>query len=134
MAGYLVWLEADRLILPAAGCSPWFDEGYPFDPDQRAFGVESQVSVGSYRADFMILVRGPKGAKKIAVECDGHDFHEKTKEQAAKDKKRDRDFLLSGVHVMRFTGSEIWKDGLLCFVDVQKAVHQAAGEVGFRHA
>ena len=45
----------------------------------------------------------------IAVECDGHEFHEKTKQQAARDKARDRD---------RFTGSEIWKDPGACADEV----------------
>ena len=47
---------------------------------------------------------------KLIVECDGHDFHEKTKEQAKKDKQRDRYLITSGFYVLRFTGSEIWND------------------------
>jgi very-short-patch-repair endonuclease len=46
----------------------------------------------------------------VAIECDGHDFHEKTKEQARKDKRRDRVFLAEGLPVLRFTGSEIHRD------------------------
>ena len=44
------------------------------------------------------------------IECDGHDYHERTKEQAARDKKRDRFFASKGYKVLRFTGSEIWAD------------------------
>ena len=43
----------------------------------------------------------------IVVELDGHDFHEKTKEQAQKDKDRDRSLTRAGYKIMRFTGSEI---------------------------
>ena len=30
------------------------------------------------------------------MECDGHDFHERTKEQASSDKKRDRSLQAAG--------------------------------------
>jgi hypothetical protein len=55
----------------------------------------------------------------IAVECDGHDFHEKTKEQAAADKARDREIVAAGITVLRFTGSEIWKDAEKCAQEVE---------------
>lgn len=72
------------------------------------------VKVGSisYRIDFAIPVWDMhlhKGAF-FAIECDGHDFHEKTKEQAQRDKKRDRDITTSGMIIMRFTGSEIYRN------------------------
>ena len=51
---------------------------------------------------------------KLAVECDGHDFHEKTPEQAKRDKSRDRDLLNSGYPVMRFSGGEIHSDPRKC--------------------
>lgn len=70
-----------------------------------------QYPVGAYRLDFAVFVMGfDHSIARLAVECDGHDFHEKTKQQAAKDKKRDRDLMLAGWRVFRFTGSEIYKD------------------------
>ena len=70
-----------------------------------------------YRLDFLIMVArdlesGPFG--DIAVECDGHDFHERTKEQAKRDRKRDRDLQAMGLRVLRFTGSEIFRDAAGC--------------------
>jgi hypothetical protein len=50
----------------------------------------------------------------LAIECDGHQFHEKTPEQAKCDKNRDRNLITSGYPVMRFTGSEIYADPLRC--------------------
>lgn len=130
MAGYLVWLDAGELRLIESCHEPWFDEDYQWDDGEFAFSVQPQVSVGRYRADFMVLIRGPRGIRKIAIECDGHEFHEKTKAQAAHDKKRDRQFVLSGIQVLRFTGSEIWNDGMACFADIQQAVWKAVIEVG----
>lgn len=70
----------------------------------------------AYRLDFGIVVRGvDKSVRgRIAVECDGHDFHERTKEQAKRDRKRDRDLQAAGWRVLRFTGSEIYQDSRAC--------------------
>jgi len=71
-----------------------------------------------YRVDFLVLVGdfiyNPDACKKFVIECDGHDFHEKTKLQAAKDKQRDRHMTGAGYHIIRFTGSEIWKNPFKC--------------------
>lgn len=86
-----------------------------------------QFPIGSYKADFLLyryaldkskhnLVRLPP----IVVECDGHDFHEKTKQQAAHDRRRDRFMSIKGYHVMRFTGSEIYRDVKQCADEVDE--------------
>jgi len=70
-----------------------------------------QVRVGRYFADFVLAVRHEEhGTAYFAIECDGHDFHEKTTQQAQRDKARDRHFQTAGLHIFRFTGSEIWSD------------------------
>lgn len=50
----------------------------------------------------------------LAIECDGHDFHEKTKAQALRDKGRDRHLLSHGINTIRFVGSEIYRDPVAC--------------------
>lgn len=78
-----------------------------------------QVKIGNYRADFMLVhMHGLNGWSGIVVECDGHDFHERTKQQATRDKARDRYIQKCGFKVMRFTGSEIWKDPMKCALEV----------------
>ncbi len=79
--------------------------------------VWPQCHVGKYRADFVIRYQTPEYAGGgvpvwAAIECDGHDYHERTKEQAQHDKERDRYFQASGLLVLRYTGSEIWRDPL----------------------
>lgn len=63
-----------------------------------------------YRLDFV------SGA--LCIECDGHEFHEKTKEQAAHDHQLDRRLVRAGWLVLRFTGSEIWHDAAACVDEV----------------
>lgn len=80
--------------------------------------IYQQAEVGKYRADFLIYDRSVPAElaepRWMIVECDGHDFHERTKEQARHDKQRDRFFQSKGYKVLRFTGSEIWQDAEGC--------------------
>lgn len=89
------------------------DWGWRYSRDYTAY-VHQQAKVGDYRADFLIVdCSVPFELAKprfMVVECDGHEFHEKTKEQAKRDKKRDRFFQSRGIKVLRFTGSEIFSD------------------------
>lgn len=81
--------------------------------------LEPQKQIGRFRVDFLIShvnVKRDFGPAmfQLVVECDGHDFHEKTKEQARKDKSRDRDLKVAGYEVFRFAGSEIFADSDKC--------------------
>jgi very-short-patch-repair endonuclease len=79
-----------------------------------AGAIFTQFPIGRYTADFAIV--GSFG--RVVVECDGHDFHERTKEQAAHDRQRDRWMQSQGWTVMRFTGSEIFKSPRRCAIEV----------------
>lgn len=82
--------------------------------------VQTQAQIGSYRVDF--LLTPPEVKRRYVIECDGHDFHERTKEQAARDRARDRDLVSDGYVVLRFTGSEIWRDPWGCAMDVETQI------------
>jgi very-short-patch-repair endonuclease len=75
-----------------------------------------QHQIGPYRVDFALVSRL---AGRVVIECDGHDYHERTKEQARHDKKRDRFMLAQGWKVLRFTGSEIYADAAKCVAEVR---------------
>jgi hypothetical protein len=67
---------------------------------------ETNIDGKDYRLDIALATPG----EKYAFELDGHDFHERTKEQASSDKARDRAFTLSGWKVLRYTGSDVHRD------------------------
>lgn len=52
--------------------------------------------------------------RRLVVECDGHEYHERTKKQAKRDRSRDHRATLDGYDCFRFTGSEIWCDPWGC--------------------
>jgi very-short-patch-repair endonuclease len=81
------------------------------EPIGRFIGFANQVSLGQIRVDFFLIA---KDGRRLVVECDGHDYHERTKEQAARDRSRDRMLLAHGCPVVRFTGSEIHRDVWAC--------------------
>ena len=90
--------------------------------------IFTQQPVLSYRLDLVMLAKIGRSRKirRVAVECDGHDFHEKTKEQAARDKKRDREVVGLGLRLLRFTGSEIYKNPFHCASEVVQQIGVAA--------
>jgi very-short-patch-repair endonuclease len=85
-------------------------------PYENSWRIEAQKQIGKFRVDF--LIECPKLKTAVVVECDGHDFHERTKEQAAKDRSRDRSLTADGFAVLRFTGSELWRDPWKCAEEI----------------
>jgi hypothetical protein len=81
------------------------------------------VACLSYRLDFVL--RTNHGM--LTIECDGHEWHDRTKEQAAHDRRRDRDLLRIGLPTIRFTGSEIHRDIATCVDDVCTVARALAG-------
>lgn len=81
--------------------------------------IALQHRVGRYIIDFAMVIAAPDGELlRLAIEIDGHEFHEKTKEQAAHDKKRDRALQAAGWRVLRFTGSEVYRDVDACLDEI----------------
>lgn len=78
--------------------------------DDQDWEYHIQWPVLTYIADFVIIT--PRS--RVVIECDGHDYHERTKQQAARDRSRDRAMTEVGWRVMRFTGSEIWANPFAC--------------------
>lgn len=79
--------------------------------------IEQQVELAGYRLDFAIAVA------RIAVEVDGHAFHDRTPEQAQHDRARDRELTARGWRVLRFTAREVFADAVGC-------ARQVAGILG----
>src|SRR5581483_2866018 len=73
---------------------------------RRGVRARPQVKVGPYRVDFLIEQDG----RRIAVEADGRDYH-----LPDRDRQRDEQLGRLGIDaVLRFTGSEIWRDADAC--------------------
>jgi very-short-patch-repair endonuclease len=115
----LLWCRPDWLGFPSVdvfgGPAEWKRAGFE---TANELHIAPQASIAGYRVDFLLwFIQGGKPTG-LAVECDGHDWHEKTKEQASRDKARDRAILAAGYPVVRFSGSDIFRDSLKCMSEV----------------
>lgn len=72
----------------------------------------TQVKEGRYRIDIAFIPH------KIAIECDGRDFHSSPKDRA-RDRRKDAYLRSQGWKVLRFSGSRIHRDmgGILKRID-----------------
>lgn len=102
----------------------WFvdqEDGEEFGEVSDRICLVPQAKFDPYRIDIAIYHKHHDGREMaLAIECDGHQFHEKTKEQAAKDKRRDRFMSKLGWTTLRFTGSEIYNDADACAYEILK--------------
>jgi very-short-patch-repair endonuclease len=80
----------------------------------------------TYRADFLVAVKYWNGGKFFVIECDGHEFHQKTKEQVERDNQRTRDMQLAGYEVIRFSGTEIYHRAHKCALEVKRIIQAPA--------
>lgn len=95
--------------------------------EARHCSIAPQFEIGEYRVDFCLSFSGDNDDEcrfSIVVECDGHEWHERTPAQAQRDKARDRAIQAEGFLIMRFTGSEIWRDAQRCADEVFKAAER----------
>lgn len=80
---------------------------------------EIQCENKKYRVDFCIpVIYKNQENKSFIIECDGHEFHQKTKEQVERDNTRMRDLQKQGYEVIKFSGTEIWHRPYKCASDI----------------
>lgn len=99
-----------------------FESVKRFDVKELRIILRPQVKLQNRLVDFVVHAQSftqddlkkHDGWRPLLIECDGHDYHERTKEQAARDRSKDREATLAGLDTMRFTGSEIWRDPWGC--------------------
>jgi len=73
--------------------------------------LQQEVWIDNYRVDFLLP------SKKTIIELYGYEYH-KSKEKITKDAKRERYLQKLGYKIIRFTGSEIYKDVNKCVNEV----------------
>lgn len=96
---------------------------YKFNPFIDVVEIEKQKEIQcenkKYRVDFYIpVIYKNQENKSFIIECDGYEFHQKTKEQVERDNTRMRDLQKQGYEVIRFSGTEIWHRPHKCATDI----------------
>lgn len=77
-----------------------------------------QIRISEFKVDFLLVKPTASSVQNIVIECDGHDYHERTPDQATRDRSRDRFFSMKGYTVLRFTGTELAADAYKCGFEV----------------
>lgn len=111
-------------------------------PESEILGLKRQAKIEAnnktYYADFLLDVEPDKwfqfdNAYKLVIECDGHEFHEKTKEQVEKRNDRDMDLKSAGYDVLHFSGSQIYRHPIECAEKVFNYILERTGKIRFEH-
>lgn len=127
------WAGFNLVALPAQRYRAFIElpeHGLAFIVPQAIVEGSDEESDWSYRVDFLLVCgRRPAFRRIYAIECDGHEWHEKTKEQVARDKLRDRRMIMDDIIPVRFSGSEIHADVAACAWYLHCLANGAIGQV-----
>jgi hypothetical protein len=112
-AAWRVWWHMVSLSVgrPLSGAVP-----------HATYQCQVKADGNAYRLDVVINDWRPDGSLHpvLAVELDGHTYHERTPEQVAYRNARDRDLQVAGWTVLHFSYDEIRKRGLQCAIEVRE--------------
>ena len=107
-------------------------EGYYLEPQ---YEVVSRDESKHFYVDFAFIaddvddlttIKNPDF--KLAIECDGHEFHEKSKKQVEYDNEREYELKMLGFDVLRFSGSQIYNKPFRCAAQTLEYIHKKVGE------
>lgn len=94
-----------------------YDTKCPYDislEPQKEITINKKKYYADFCFDAQENIPGCKSTLKLVIECDGHDYHHASKQQVSKDYERENDLKINGYDVIRFTGSQIYKDPYGC--------------------
>jgi len=87
--------------------------------------LKPQYKIAGYIVDFLYEEKIDNTKDlflRVAVEVDGQESH-KTKAQRLDDYQRERFLQKNGIHIVRFTASEVYVDAESCVCELEQIVH-----------
>ena len=111
MLNALMAVEGDRLVVLDGATIGRISQLALEDSERRHIFVAPQVTVGPYRADFILgAYRNPMYPGLVCLECDGAEWHRANDAQRQRDAERNRYFAGKMIQPVRFTGKQIYRD------------------------
>lgn len=93
---------------------------------QRRFNKNGDFYDFPDKIDFENILTIPdfyiEGKEKLCIYADGHTYHERTENQALRDRNIDRELQRFGFKVLRYTGQEIRKNCSLVVENIKKNI------------
>ena len=141
---YVNWIGNNEITSPIEQIYYLADQILYYENDVSLFDMpipqyEIKCSNKRYKTDFFytneeskILAEEqgfqyPYSDIRVIVECDGHDFHEKTKQQVKKDNERQMALQLAGYDVIHFSGSQVYENPMKCVKEVHDYIRMKLG-------
>lgn len=93
---------------------------------RQQYPVETEF--GTFRLDFAAVRLVGRRSVRVAIELDGHEHHA-SRDQRERDNRRARALARQGWIVIRFSGSEVWKDAGACALDVSAIIIEAVDRI-----
>lgn len=88
--------------------------------DDKTLRLEPQLVMGRFRYDFAVL-RKDIWKPLLLIECDGKACHE-TPQQRQNDAMKDQVAAKAGIPLLRFSGSQIYRDMSRCIYKVARSL------------
>lgn len=117
-------------------------DAYRFEEVELMHQQTWPVGGKEYRLDFAVIWRDHEAADaayrlgihvpRIGIELDGHEFHEKTREQVTYRNERDRDLQSDGWRLLHFSGSEFNANPVKCVHGIYLDAIGAFSEARYR--
>ena len=81
---------------------------------------QMEIDTGNkkYYVDLYFVIESWLENVGVVVECDGHEFHHKTKKQVEHDNEREYEIKKCGYDILRISGSQIYNDPFKCANDI----------------
>ena len=91
--------------------------------------VEIKTKNKKYIVDFLIfgdeiVNTYLKKDFQLIIECDGYNFHQKTKKQVDYDNQREYDLKMEKYEILRFSGSKIYNEPMKCAEEIMAYIKE----------
>ena len=97
--------------------------------NEKRYYIDFEFKADDYLSQLLLGDKIKNLNFKLAIECDGYAFHQKTKEQVQKDNEREYDLKMAGYEVLRFSGTQIYNNPLKCAEDTYNYIMKKIEEV-----
>ena len=97
--------------------------------NEKKYYIDFEFKADDYLTQLLLGEKIKNYNFKLAIECDGYEFHQKTKKQVQKDNEREYDLKMAGYEVLRFSGTQIYNNPLKCAEDTYNYIMKKIEEV-----
>jgi very-short-patch-repair endonuclease len=119
-----------NILFPPRQFSSPVEQSFYHAARAAGLSLRCQTAIGPYFADFTHS-RGWLRRKRFVIEIDGHQYHHTSKQQVQADYRRERYLEAHGWQVVRFTGSEVYRNAADCVRRFEEIADAAPYRLGW---